>query len=333
MEFIIKKAMYLTQSEINQLQKDLMSSNKSLARTAPISTSDNSSDRISDLVIKEVEKEINDDIGLLFEENIRKTLEIEYNWKLSYIPRKFFYRDIKFKGKIYLLSPFCQIEAKSFWLCINPENNVCQFINKSNKQVKKEIGDNENVQNITFENRIFTIGPPKEVSFAGLFANFDFEKLPFDKEEVEILFDNTNFNDYNFAVIEIKLNAFKIKELIDQLKEDRNIMSKIIENNAIYLGFINITRKDYQFVKNINFSEYCGDCNCILFGIKNGIFCKRNITYPVDWKLVSQFYSFKKEIKEEIENTKKELKELINEVFKELKNFEGKVLSKMNLEK
>ena len=169
MEFIIKKAMYLTQSEINQLQKDLMSSNKSLSRTAPISTSDNDYDRISALVIKEVEKEINDDIGLLFEENIRKTLEIEYDWKLSYIPRKFFYRDIKFKGKSYLLSPFSQIEAKSFCLYINQENNVCQFINKSNKQVKKEIGDNENVQNITFENRIFTIGPPKEVEFDGLF--------------------------------------------------------------------------------------------------------------------------------------------------------------------
>ena len=98
------------------------------------------------------------------------------------------------------------------------------------------------VLNFNFEKRYFIISPPKEVEFDGLFANFDFDKLPFDKEEVEILFDNINFNNYEFAVIEIKLNASKIYELIEQLKADQKIMSKIIENNAVYLGLINMSR-------------------------------------------------------------------------------------------
>lgn len=37
----------------------------------------------------------NDKIGKLFEENIRKTIEIELGWKISNIPRFFFFENCK----------------------------------------------------------------------------------------------------------------------------------------------------------------------------------------------------------------------------------------------
>ena len=316
--------MYLTKKEIKQLQKDLMCSNNNnsnIGRTRANSQSNNSSDKISTLVMKEVKKTKNSDIGLLFEENIRKTLELEYNWELADIPRKFFYRDIQFKGKSYLLTSFRQIEAKRFYIYMGKENNACKFINKSDEEEKAEIEENEKEVNYSFKNRNFIIGPPKEIEFDGIFSNFDSSVCPFNEEEIEVLFDNTNFYNYEYAVIEIKLNAQKITELIKQIKEDQKVMKRIVENDdVVYLGFINVNRNDYDYLNSIDFSKICPDFNCILFGIKNGILSKRNITFPVDWKLVEQFYSFKKEIKEEIQNLKKEIQNLKKETKDEIQN-------------
>ena len=48
-------------------------------RNAANNTENYSADNISTIVTKEIKKTKNGDIGLLFKENIRKTLEIKYN--------------------------------------------------------------------------------------------------------------------------------------------------------------------------------------------------------------------------------------------------------------
>ena len=97
MEFVFgMEYIYLNQEEIIQLNKDLIPK-----RTNRSSIADTSS--LSTLVSQEVKKILNNKIGTIFENNIRKALEIEYNWKISDIPRKFFYREIIFKGKTYII--------------------------------------------------------------------------------------------------------------------------------------------------------------------------------------------------------------------------------------
>ena len=77
MEFVIgMKFIYLSEEEIIQFIKDLISKRTNLSSSA-----DNSS--LSTLVSQEVKKTVNRIIGLIFENNIIKTLEIEYNWKIS----------------------------------------------------------------------------------------------------------------------------------------------------------------------------------------------------------------------------------------------------------
>ena len=68
--------MYLVRSEIKQLKEDLMPSNISFRSNAAISKSIIGLDRISALVIKKVNKNINDEVSFNFEEKIRKTREI-----------------------------------------------------------------------------------------------------------------------------------------------------------------------------------------------------------------------------------------------------------------
>ena len=333
--------MYLTKCEIYQLKTDLMSrslhSRTRVGRSTTYNSENYSADKISDIVAKEIKKIKNGETGLVFEENIRKTLEYEYNWKTASIPRHFFYRVVIFKGKSYYLSSFRIIKANKFTINMDPETNACLFIDKLNEKNTLEIGENETISPANFHNNNFLIGPPKEMEMDGLYENFDFNELPFDENEVEILFDNSPLFKYKYAVIEVKLNANKITELIDQLKEDQKIMEEFFENNSvIYLGFVNLNKSDLDEIDDSYFSTHCGNLNCILFGIKNGVFCERIITNPCDWKLVKQFYAFKKEIKDEIGELKEELrnfKEELKNFIEELKNFKEEIgeVIQMNL--
>ena len=103
--------MYLTNIEINQLKKDLTSTTASNPIDNNISnTSQNTininSDKISDIVSEEIRKIKNGEISVRFEENIRKTLELEYNWQVADIPRHFYYRQIIYiKGKVIIFRP------------------------------------------------------------------------------------------------------------------------------------------------------------------------------------------------------------------------------------
>ena len=128
------------------------------------------------------------------------------------------------------------------------------------------------------------------------------------------------------------MNQNKIMELIQQLKADKIIMNNALSNSVVYIGFVNMTKNDNILYQNLDFSHICGDMQCIIFGINNGIFCERNITEPIDWKLVKEFYDFREEFyafKEEFHAFKEEFhafKEkimpcIIEEIKKELKNY------------
>ena len=80
-------------------------------------------------------------------------------------------------------------------------------------------------------------------------------------------------------------------------------MKNIINQNVIYFGFICLNDNDFGKIKKYKLFEICGNFQCLILGIKNSIFSERKLTYAIDWKLVSEFYEFKKEfhdIQEEI---------------------------------
>ena len=89
-------------------------------------------------------------------------------------------------------------------------------------------------------------------------------------------------------------------------------MKNIINQNTIYFGFICLNDNDYGEIKKYKFSEICDNFQCLILGIKNGIFSGRKLTNPIDWKLVSQFY----EVKKELINIKEEIRKISNLLMK-----------------
>ena len=143
-----------------------------------------------------------------------------------------------------------------------------------------------------YSDKTFLIYPPKEFEADGIYQEFKWDELEFDGDEIKVLFDNTNFNEYPNSIIEVKLSAYKIDELIQQLKTDQIICEHMVNKNSVYIGFLNLTKSDFYSSGTYDYSEICGDMPCIIFGINNGTLCKRNITEQIDWKLIREFNSF-----------------------------------------
>jgi hypothetical protein len=319
--------MYLTNPEISQLKKNLMSkafsNSRGSNRSTSLNTIDFNSAKISNIVSKEIKKIKNGEIGIRFEENIRKTLEFEYKWKSAEIPRHFYYRQIIYKRKIYYISFFLQIDAVNFLIKMDKESYKCLFVLKESDEVVLEIPENENIVQTKYSDKTFLIYPPKEFEADGIYQEFKWDELEFDGDEIKVLFDNTNFNEYPNSIIEVKLSAYKIDELIQQLKTDQIICEHMVNKNSVYIGFLNLTKSDFYSSGTYDYSEICGDMPCIIFGINNGTLCKRNITEQIDWKLIREFNSFRDEFKyfkekfipDMVEKLKNELKDYIHNEF------------------
>ena len=97
---------------------------------------------------------------------------------------------------------------------------------------------------------------------------------------------------YDYIIMEVKLSIYSLKALIEQLKRDQ-IMSAIIGRPIIYIGFLNINKGDEAMIKSFDFPKIYGTFECIIFGIKNGVFSERNILHYIDWKIVSQIKEMK----------------------------------------
>ena len=74
-------------------------------------------------------------------------------------------------------------------------------------------------------------------------------------------------------------------------------------------------------LEDLNLSKICGDLPCIIFGVKDGTFCDRIITNPIDWKLVNQFYSFQNEIKESVKKGMEGTKQFMEDKIENINEF------------
>ena len=324
--------MYLTNEQIIDLSKNLMPKKGSTTSTKYSTIKYYDKNEISNICKEEIRKEKNIELGFIFEENIRNACEVEYGMHSSDIPRNFFYREITYNEKIYFITKFANIKAKGFIIELNPEDNNCYFTN-SDGSVEVKISENVKHSFVTFRKKEFTVGPPRQLECDGVFENVSLENLNFDSNEVKLLFNNTSSaleqKNYDYVFIEIKLSILRKEDLINQLRKDNRIMSKIVGDNCLYLGFIGIN-EDYDF----NEKNYIFPSNCIIYGIKNNFFAQRNILRYYDWKLISDFYCFREEVREEISNIREEIKTIKDEMTKmkeELMSFIGNEIKKLTL--
>jgi hypothetical protein len=174
---------------------------------------------------------------------------------------------------------------------------------ETNNKIFKS-NENNNII-MTIFNKDFMVESSKEIEIDGIFDKFNITH--FDPNEITIIFNNIGNKNYKYCIIEIKYNKNKIDNLIEQLHRDKEVFEKIIHEDILYLGFVNLKKNENAYV-DIN---TVGDLECIVLGIKNDIFCGKNIAYPVDWKLINEVQTLQKEnqtLQKEVQTLHKEFK-------------------------
>ena len=199
---------------------------------------------------------------------------------------------------------------EKFYIEFNASDSSCSFIEKKTKNVLTTINENKETIKYSYDGKMFDVEPPKEFEVDGFFkTNADFSINDLKRKDTYIIFENAKNIQYNYCLVEIKLNQFKIDEVISQLIEDSKIISNIASGQILYIGIVNIAYDDMEF--DLGSCDELKGLNCLLCGIKDGLFCGRCITNPIDWQLIKDFQEFK-------ETTEKN----INEIKKSISNIE-----------
>ena len=325
-------------SEILQLKINLMDKNKhnmkysisnSGERKSPSLPSKSNKSSISDIIEREIAKKLNSKTGKIFEENIRKCLKINLDWKVGKIKRMFFYREISFKNKKrkFIICPNKNTNLSTkegyYTFTFNVFDNSCEILNTNTGEVVKKINENNNAQDVAISDKIISIGKPNEFEIDDLFKIKGFDLLSFDEEEIEIIHNNINENlDYSYAAIEIKLSYKKIPDMIMQLIKKKKILEKIFKKPILYLGFVTCENAKCE---NANvYKEIPVDFNCLILCVKNGMFFGRKMTEKIDWKLVEKVEGIEKKV-EGIEKRIEGIEKKIEGIEKKIEGIEKKI--------
>ena len=220
-------------NKIMKLKIDLMNPKNPPKKYNVFDSGISDSSKISSIVKKEVAKKINSKAGKLFEENVRKILEFNLNWKEGKIKRSFFYREISFlnKQKKYIIGPHAiktlPTKDGNFIFKFNKNNKSCEIFKKNNEKKVAIIEDKNNTKEIQIVDKHLCVGVPKEIEIDGLYKGKLFD-LSFLEDEIDILYNNIkDKKKIDYVAIEIKLNYNKINELIEQIKKKKNFRADI----------------------------------------------------------------------------------------------------------
>ncbi len=253
----------------------------------------------------------NTDIGKIFETNILQALNIKYGWKIKNIERHFFYRELCHDNTLdYIIvnkSQKIKIRNEIFIFKLLKDKLIISKDNNTGLKMDIPIKERD-VMEFPIINERINISAQKEIEFDGIFKNknIDFSKF---SEEVVTIYSNLedkNINDFNYLITKIKLSANSIDDLIAQIKKDKNIMENILNKKILFVGFINDTKIKF------NIEEKIKDIDFILFGLKNGIFTKRDMTKYIDWETIKEL----EKIEEKFDIIIDELKSIKNIIKK-----------------
>ena len=278
---------------------DIINLKKNLMKSDNFSSASSKNENISSIV----KEKINTDLGPIFEENVRGIMENHFHFKKVIFPKTNFYKiitiqgcnsvkiiqnkgkEIKFKNYLYqfLFNDDFSLSYR------DSKNKKWQIIEKEKSAIKS---------NITLNGKNISVSPTKEIEIDGFYQINNFKVELFDEKEVNIIFNNINKEEeieFQYAVLEVKLSKKKVGELALQLKKDHAFV-KLLEKQAIFLGFINDKSVDSK-----EYKKYLKDIPCVIYGVQNSIFCKRNVVHQYDWLLISEFKYFKNQFDELLE--------------------------------
>lgn len=283
--------LYNSGEEIIKLKEDLMSSNNN----SVVSFS------------SEYFKNRNSEIGKIFEENIKSTMEFEFGWEKGNDEEHFFYRTVKIDENEYVLKRegklALKINGQNYSLISNSDNITL----KRGKKILKQYANNKRaiIKGILSRKKLL-VNEEKEMEIDGyyLIENFDFSLL---NEDFSILFrniDDEKLEEVSSVLIEAKLNKSKIPEMITQIKEDKKIYDKMTDNNILYMGIVGSSGRKKNI--NINFAAELDGIKCVILEMNNSNFFGRNMKNPLDWKLIRQV----KDLQSSVDEMKGDIKEI-----------------------
>ena len=301
---------------IKKLKEDLMSKNPK-----------------NDNTISSVRQVMNESTGKILEKNIRNILENNYGFKLLKYPEKIFIKKIRVEigNKIQDEEIFqneedaINIANKKYIFLFNEKFEL--LIKDSNNKTKTSILSNASNEEskVNLDGFNLTISPYKEMEIDGYFKMNKFKLEMFNKNEIDVIYSNINKDDeksFNNSIIEVKLNANKVDDLITQIRKDHHLLKLKNEKDTLVIGFINSNK-----IKNIAHFNSLDNKKCVIYGIKNSIFCGKEVTYHIDWDLEKRIKSLEEKL-DNINNLLNDLKPKIDKIYeyimKQEKNDEEK---------
>ena len=240
-------------------------------------------------VITESKDKSAPNVGEIFEENIRETLINEYNFDESSFPRNVLYRNIYNEDKSINKKI---LSAKNEIVRINDAdylfqlNNNCSISIFYKDKLIKIIKDIHIIIKVSINNEIIFFKNHEEVEVDGIFVSDNNFKLSmFDKSEVLTIYSNINIEEektFQVMVLEIKVKADHLFDLIVQLKRDAKFFNRLTNEKIVFIGFVGSGKVDYR----LNFKDLLGNMKCVLYLIKDNKLCGRNLKANIDWTTV-----------------------------------------------
>ena len=297
---------------IKKLKEDLMSKNPK-----------------NDNTVSSVRQVMNESTGKILEKNIRNILENDYGFKLLKYPEKIFIKKIRVEigNKIQDEEIFQNEEAtinianKKYIFLFNGKFEL--LIKDSNNKTKTSILSNASNKEskVNLDGFNLTISPYKEMEIDGYFKMNKFKLEMFNENEIDVIYSNINKDDeksFNNSIIEVKLNANKVDDLIFQIRKDHHLLKLKNEKDTLVIGFINSNK-----IKNIAHFNSLDNKKCVIYGIKNSIFCGKEVTYHIDWDLERRVKSLEEKM-DILNDLKPKIDKIYEYIMKQEKNDEEK---------
>ena len=297
---------------IKKLKEDLMSKNPK-----------------NDNTVSSVRQVMNESTGKILEKNIRNILENNYGFKLLKYPEKIFIKKIRVEigNKIQDEEIFqneettINIANKKYIFLFNEKFEL--LIKDSNNKTKTPILNNASNKEskVNLDGFNLTISPYKEMEIDGYFKMNKFKLEMFNENEIDVIYSNINKDDeksFNNSIIEVKLNANKVDDLITQIRKDHHLLKLKNKKDTLVIGFINSNK-----IKNIAHFNSLDNKKCVIYGIKNSIFCGKEVTYHIDWDLERRVKSLEEKV-DILNDLKPKIDKIYEYIMKQEKNDEEK---------
>ena len=258
-----------TETNINYLKKNLMEIN------------DQEEDISKNEAASTVKQIMNTETGIIFEENIRASLEINCNFVKGNLPRDTYYKKLMFDNENVVC--VIQNEPIKTHTILFVEDRSLLIKNKEGKEILRVESEEsiKNINNKKMEGKQIFIYKCKELEIDGYYRINNFKKDMFDSNEVKILYSNLNNGEeknYEYAVIKAKLNPKRFIDLTEKIRSDDRLF-KALKNKAIFIGFVNSSK-----VESIKKYILRG-IKCVIYGINKSIFFGKKVSRAIDWDL------------------------------------------------